>query len=69
MRQKAATGPAPSVAAACSWSVPISRSTGTTSRTTNGSETNIVAMTMPGSEKMICTPCSSSQPPNQPVWA
>ena len=28
--------------------MPISRSTGTTSRTTNGSETNIVASTIPG---------------------
>ena len=42
------TSRAPSVAAACSCSVPISRSTGTTSRTTNGSETKIVASTMPG---------------------
>src|SRR2546423_1677932 len=34
---------APSVEAACSCSIPISRSTGTTSRTTNGSETKMVA--------------------------
>ena len=39
---------APSVAAASSCSMPISRSTGTTSRTTNGSETNVVASRMPG---------------------
>ena len=37
---------------------PISRSTGTTSRTTNGSETKIVASTMPGSAKMTWMPWS-----------
>ncbi len=47
-RKKVCSGPAPSVAAACSCSVPISRSTGIVSRTTNGSETNIVARIMPG---------------------
>jgi hypothetical protein len=57
---------APSVAAACSWSVPISRSTGITSRTTNGSETKIVASTMPGVEKTTRMPFSVSQSPNQP---
>ena len=58
---------APSVQAASSWSVPISRSTGTTSRTTNGSETKMVASTIPGSEKMMRMPWSASQPPNQPL--
>ena len=38
--------------AASSCSVPISCSTGSTSRTTNGSVTNMVASTMPGSEKI-----------------
>ena len=42
--------------AACSWSSPISCSTGITSRTTNGSETKIVASTRPGVEKMIWMP-------------
>ena len=49
--RRSASELAPSVAAACSCSVPISRSTGTTSRTTNGSETKIVARTMPGSRE------------------
>ena len=52
IRRKVCQREAPSVAAACSCSSPTSRSTGTTSRTTNGSETKIVASTMPGSEKM-----------------
>jgi hypothetical protein len=56
----------PSVRAASSCSSPTSRSTGVTSRTTYGSDTNRVASTMPGSEKMTSTPCSDSQPPNQP---
>src|SRR3712207_8635048 len=47
---------------ASSCSVPISRSTGATSRTTNGSETNIVASTMPGVEKITWMPLSASQP-------
>ena len=46
------TSEAPSVVAASSWSVPISSSTGTSSFTTNGIETNMVASTMPGSEKI-----------------
>jgi hypothetical protein len=49
MRQNVCQDEAPSVAAACSCSSPTSRSTGATSRTTNGSETKIVASTMPGS--------------------
>ena len=60
--------PAPSVAAACSCSVPISRSTGITSRATNGSETNMVASTMPGIEKMTSMPALARSAPNQPVW-
>ena len=53
MRRNVCHPLAPSVAAACSCSVPISRSTGITSRATNGSDANIVASTMPGVEKMI----------------
>ena len=68
-RRKVCHAEAPSVAAACSCSVPISRSTGTTSRTTNGSETKIVASTIPGRAKTTWKPCSISQPPNQPVAA
>ena len=59
---------APSVQAASSWSVPTSRSTGITSRTTKGSVTKIVARTIPGVEKMIWIPFSVSQLPNQPSW-
>src|SRR5205085_6717845 len=66
-RRKVANGPAPSVAAACSWSVPISRSTGTTSRTTNGSDTNIVTITIAGSAKSTWIPCAVSTGPSQPV--
>ena len=65
-RKKVWSGPAPSVAAACSCSVPISRRTGMVSRTTNGSETNIVARIIPGTEKMIRMPFSASQSPTQP---
>ena len=50
-------GDAPSVRAACSCSSPISRSVGTTSRATNGSETKIVAITIAGSEKSTSMPC------------
>ena len=59
-RQNVCQPEAPSVAAACSCSSPISCSTGATSRTTNGSETKIVASTMPGTEKMIWMPASAS---------
>ena len=55
------------MAAACSCSVPISRSTGTTSRTTKGSETKIVTSTIAGSANTTWIPCPVSQPPNQPV--
>ncbi len=67
MRQNVCQALAPSVSAACSASVPISRRTGIVSRTTNGSETTAVAITMPGTEKMTWMPCSASQSPNQPV--
>ena len=47
--------------------MPISRSTGATSRTTNGSETKIVASTIPGTLKITRMPASASSSPNQPV--
>ena len=56
------------MAAACSCSVPISRSTGTTSRTTNGSDTKIVASTIPGSAKTTWIPCSV-EPAAEPARA
>ncbi len=52
-RQNVVSGEAPRVYAACSWSVPISSSTGATSRITKGSETNAVAIAMPGQAKAI----------------
>ncbi len=60
---------APSVAAASSCSIPTSRSTGTTSRTTNGSETNSIARSIAGYAKSIWIPCAVSQPPNHPSRA
>jgi hypothetical protein len=45
--------------------VPTSRRTGTTSRTTNGIETNMVASTIPGTEKRIFKPWWE-RPPSQP---
>jgi hypothetical protein len=66
MHRNVCSGEVPSLPAASSWSVPSSRSTGTTSRTTNGSETKIVASTIPGVEKMIRTPWSANQLPIQP---
>ena len=59
-RRKVCTGPAPSVVAACSWSSPISSSTGPTARTTSGMETKVVAITMPGIEKMMLMPIAAS---------
>jgi hypothetical protein len=47
IRQNRCTALAPSDVAACSWSVPASRSTGVTSRATSGSETNAVAAAIP----------------------
>ena len=66
MRQNVCQEEAPSVRAACSCSSPISRSVGTTSRATNGSETNTVASTIAGSAKSTWMSLRSSQPPNQP---
>src|SRR5438067_2903221 len=66
IRRNVAKADAPSVDAACSCSVPISLSTGTTSRTTNGSATKIVARIIPGSAKITCRPCRSSHGPNHP---
>src|SRR3954470_12557545 len=67
IRQNVAHEPAPSVRAACSCSSPISRSVGTTSRATNGSETKIVASTIDGSAKSTGRPWWESGPPNQPA--
>ncbi len=67
MRRNVAHPPAPRVAAASSCSVPISRRTGSTSRTTNGSVTNTVASTIPGRPKMTRNP-SDSIPPNHPPY-
>src|SRR6266536_469571 len=61
-RLNVAKAPAPSVAAASSWSVPISRNTGTTSRTTNGSETKMVASTIDGVAKSTWNGSASNQP-------
>ena len=63
MRRNVCHAVAPSVRAACSCSTPISSSTGTTARTTSGSETKMVASTMPGTAKMTSKPRSDSQPP------
>jgi hypothetical protein len=67
-RRNARSGDAPRVQAASSCSVPTSRSTGATSRTTYGRETNTVARTMPGREKMTWMPRSASHEPSQPAW-
>ena len=66
MRRKVWKGPAPRDAAACSCSTPISSRTGTSSRTTRGSATNVVAMIMPGTAKITWKPLDSSHGPNQP---
>ena len=57
IRRNVVNADAPSVTAASSCSVPISRSTGTTSRTTNGSETKMVARSIPGYANRIRWPC------------
>ena len=67
LNQKVRTCPAPSVYAASSWSVPISRSTGTTSRMTNGRHTKMVARIIPGTAKMMVMPWSASHPPMAPL--
>ncbi len=66
IRRKVCQPEAPSVAAACSCSSPISASTGATSRTTNGSETNTVARIIPVGAKMIWMPRLANQLPNHP---
>ena len=65
-RKKVCSPVAPSTRAASSSCVPLASMTGMTSRATNGSETNTLASTMPGTAKMICTPCSASQGPKNP---
>ncbi|CKS09234.1 Uncharacterised protein [Mycobacterium tuberculosis] len=67
IRQNVCHQPEPSVAAACSWSVPNSCNTGSTSRTTNGQVTNMLASTIPGSPKMILKPRSCSTKPRAPA--
>ena len=67
MRQNVWQALAPRLRAACSCSMPISSSTGTTSRITSGSATNVVAMMMPGVAKMTWMPPPSSVGPNQPL--
>src|SRR5271155_3458247 len=57
----------PRVAAASSWSVPSSCKTGSTSRTTNGRVTKMLASTMPGRPKMILNPKSFSTKPSSPA--
>ncbi len=57
----------PRVAAASSWSVPISCSTGSTSRMTNGNVTKMLASTIPGRPKMILKPRSRSTNPKAPA--
>ena len=47
--------------------MPISSSTGTTSRIISGSATKVVAMMMPGVEKMTSKPQPASVGPNQPL--
>ncbi len=68
MRRNVCHHVAPRLVAASSSSVPISVSTGTTSRITSGRHTNAVAMTMPGGAKTTWSPASSSVGPNQPSW-
>ena len=57
---------APSETAASSSEVPCACITGINSRATNGRVTKIVAMIMPGTEKIILIPCSTNQGPNTP---
>ncbi|EPQ77480.1 Sulfate transport system permease protein [Mycobacterium marinum MB2] len=67
MRQNVCHQPEPKVAAACSWSVPNSCNTGSTSRTTNGRVTKMLARTIPGRPKMIRIPRSRSTKPRAPA--
>ena len=67
IRQNVCRELAPRLRAACSWSSPISWSTGTTSRMTSGRATNVVAMIRPGVWKMTGKFAESSNVgPNQP---
>ena len=65
--QKVRNGPAPNVRAACSWSLPTSIKTGSTDRNTYGSETAMVAITMPTGENRIVIPFLLNHAPNQPI--
>src|SRR5690349_3688701 len=67
MRQNVCHQLDPSVAAASSWSVPISCNTGSTSRITNGTVTKMLANTMPVKPKTILRPRSRSTNPNNPA--
>ena len=64
-----AAATAPSVCAACSCSVPISRSTGIASRATKGSDTNIVASIIPGTREDDLDPLLGEPPAEPPVDA
>src|SRR5574343_1288298 len=57
---------APSTTAASSSSRPCACSSGISSRATNGTVTNTVASTMPGTAKITLMSFSSSQGPTQP---
>ncbi|EDT00985.1 hypothetical protein BamIOP4010DRAFT_5511 [Burkholderia ambifaria IOP40-10] len=65
-RRKICQPDAPSTRAASSSSVPCACISGISSRATNGNVTKIVASTMPGTAKMICTSWSCSHGPSQP---
>ena len=67
IRQNVCHQPDPKVAAASSWSVPSSCSTGSTSRITNGTVTKMLASTMPGNPKMILKPRLFSTKPKIPA--
>jgi hypothetical protein len=67
IRQNRCMAFAPRLWAACSCSIPISSSTGTISRIISGSATKVVAMMMPGVEKMTWKPMLDSVGPNQPL--
>ena len=67
MRRNVWMALAPRLRAACSCSMPISSSTGTTSRITSGSDTKTVAMIIPGVAKITWNPASSRPGPNHPL--
>ena len=64
-RRKAASGQAPRVKAACSWSASSSISTGSTARTTSGKVTSKRATTIPGGANRMRTPWADSQAPTR----